>query len=449
MSADPASAELAIEFGISPSPGLAEALERAQAGSAVRLRAATVPGLETLHVVPAGAPSHDGVGLVRPGAVDALFGALGNTGYAYVIVEAPAFLSAPEAWLVARNAEAAIIACPQEPSADDLAACRRSLERLDVRVLGAVRSGPGPEAEPRVERRPARRPEARPSDFGEPTPAAPPALLTALPQTTDPDSPHVAEANGGAVPALEARRVIEHLRTPTGPLTFSQLREALGESAAGARPRAPAPARRGRRCGAGWNRAQGRPVRLRSQRPLGHRLHAPCSRRSWSPTAARSPFRVMRALREMGIASVAVYSELDRDALHVQRADEAYLLGGPTAAESYLNVEQASSRSAGESGAEAVHPGYGFLAENAPFAAACEEAGITFIGPPASAIEAMGSKTRARELDAGRGRPDRARAPPTRSTRSTTRAASPTTTSATRSPSRPRAAAAARASASR
>jgi len=107
--------------------------------------------------------------------------------------------------------------------------------------------------------------------------------------------------------------------------------------------------------------------------------------------------RIVRALEEMGIASVAVYSETDRDALHPKRADEAYNLGDGPAADNYLNVEKIID-AAKRSGAEAIHPGYGFLAENAPFAQACEDAGIVFIGPPASAIEAMGSKTRAREL---------------------------------------------------
>src|SRR5271155_4537971 len=107
--------------------------------------------------------------------------------------------------------------------------------------------------------------------------------------------------------------------------------------------------------------------------------------------------RIERALDELGIASVAVYSELDRDSPHVKRAGEAYNLGDGPAADNYLNVEKILD-AATRAGAEAIHPGYGFLAENAPFAQACEDAGVVFIGPPASAIEAMGSKTRAREL---------------------------------------------------
>ena len=107
--------------------------------------------------------------------------------------------------------------------------------------------------------------------------------------------------------------------------------------------------------------------------------------------------RIIRALDELSIASVAVYSELDRDAPHVRRAGEAYLLGGPAPSDGYLNAGRILEV-VRESGAEAVHPGYGFLAENAAFARACEQAGVVFIGPPASAIEAMGSKTRAREL---------------------------------------------------
>jgi acetyl-CoA/propionyl-CoA carboxylase, biotin carboxylase, biotin carboxyl carrier protein len=107
--------------------------------------------------------------------------------------------------------------------------------------------------------------------------------------------------------------------------------------------------------------------------------------------------RVARALREMSIGSVAVYSEIEREAPHVREADEAFLLGPAIPAESYLNVEKILEV-AKDSGAEAVHPGYGFLAENAPFAAAVEKAKLTWIGPPPKAIEAMGSKTEARQI---------------------------------------------------
>jgi acetyl-CoA carboxylase biotin carboxylase subunit len=107
--------------------------------------------------------------------------------------------------------------------------------------------------------------------------------------------------------------------------------------------------------------------------------------------------RVIRACQELEIPAVAVYSDADSEALHVRHADEAVNIGPPPAGKSYLNVE-ALLEAARETGAEAIHPGYGFLAENARFAAACREAGITFIGPSAEAIEKMGDKSAARRI---------------------------------------------------
>ncbi|MFP2929059.1 acetyl-CoA carboxylase biotin carboxylase subunit [Pyxidicoccus sp. 3LG] len=105
--------------------------------------------------------------------------------------------------------------------------------------------------------------------------------------------------------------------------------------------------------------------------------------------------RVMRTCKELGIATVAVYSEADRSALHVRTADQAFFVGPPPSRESYL-VQQRIIDAAKQAGADAIHPGYGFLSENASFVRTCEAAGITFIGPPASAMDAMGEKTRAR-----------------------------------------------------
>ena len=114
--------------------------------------------------------------------------------------------------------------------------------------------------------------------------------------------------------------------------------------------------------------------------------------------------RVIRALRELGIASVAVYSDADRTALHVRRADEAVHIGPSASVESYLRIDRIID-AAKKQGADAIHPGYGFLSENADFAQACEDAGIVFIGPSPSSIRAMGEKTSARRIAKKAGAP--------------------------------------------
>jgi acetyl/propionyl-CoA carboxylase alpha subunit len=114
--------------------------------------------------------------------------------------------------------------------------------------------------------------------------------------------------------------------------------------------------------------------------------------------------RVIRACQEMGIATVAVYSDADERALFVKMADEAVNIGPPSASMSYLAKDRIVA-AAKETGAEAIHPGYGFLSENAEFVRLCDEAGINFIGPPASAMEAMGDKVSARNTVGAAGVP--------------------------------------------
>ena len=107
--------------------------------------------------------------------------------------------------------------------------------------------------------------------------------------------------------------------------------------------------------------------------------------------------RIARTARRLGIRTVAVHSEADARALHVEACDEAYLIGPAAARDSYLRIDRILDAAA-RSGAQAIHPGYGFLSENDAFAEACEAAGVVFIGPPAAAIRAMGSKSNSKAL---------------------------------------------------
>jgi hypothetical protein len=153
-----------------------------------------------------------------------MLAALGNGRYGYIVVDAPALLSAREAWLIARGADGAIVVCPDHPEADELGAARKALEALDVRLLGAVVTAPVPRRGPDREPEPVPEPEADREREPEREQAPEPAAAS---QAAD-DPAELAAANGGPAPALEAQVLLDCLRSASGPLTFSQVREALG-----------------------------------------------------------------------------------------------------------------------------------------------------------------------------------------------------------------------------
>ena len=153
--------------------------------------------------------------------------------------------------------------------------------------------------------------------------------------------------------------------------------------------------------GASASKPRGRP---RLGPGIGDGSHRPPFRRILVANRGEIAVRVMRACHEMGIWTTAVYSDADREALHVLYAREAYPIGPPPAVDSYLNIDRILG-AAKSSGAEAIHPGYGFLAENPAFARACREAGVVFVGPSPEAMEAVGDKVRAREIIARAGVP--------------------------------------------
>jgi len=209
LSSELSSPLLTDALGVASAPGLSQALDQARTGTAV-LSAVPVPGLDALSVVPGGGPPRDGVGLVRPDAVEALFAAFGSGQYSYVVIETPDLLAAPEARIVATHADAAVLASPVKASPEKLDEVRSVLEGLGVRVLGAV---------------------------GVPATAASAERATDVPATTTPevrppappDGPADAGETDGARSA-EALLVLEHVRAAERPLTLTELVEAIGDT---------------------------------------------------------------------------------------------------------------------------------------------------------------------------------------------------------------------------
>jgi Mrp family chromosome partitioning ATPase/capsular polysaccharide biosynthesis protein len=225
LSSDLGSRVLTDAFGVASTPGLSQALEQARTGTAV-LNAVPVPGVDALSVVPGGGPPRDGVGLMRPDAVEALFAAFGSGQYAYVVIDTPGLLASPEGRIVAAHADAAVLASPVSSSPEELDELRRMLEGLDVRVLGAV-GVPARAAAGRAR-------DARATTADTPPPATPAPTSATATATEDDDA---TTANGDRAHTPEALVLLKYMRAVRRPLTFAELVEALGGDTPRARVR--------------------------------------------------------------------------------------------------------------------------------------------------------------------------------------------------------------------
>jgi Mrp family chromosome partitioning ATPase/capsular polysaccharide biosynthesis protein len=223
LSSDLGSRLLTDALGVAFTPGLSQALEQARTGTAV-LNAVPVPGVDALSVVPGGGPPRDGVGLMRPDAVEALFAAFASGQYTYVVIDTPGLLTSPEGRIVAAHADAAVLASPVSSSPAELEELRRLLEGLDVRVLGAVGVPARTAATPRAR-------DSRPAMRRATVDAPPPA------PAVEEDATPAPTANGSGGHSAEALVLLKYLRAVGRPLTFAELVDALGGDTPPARVR--------------------------------------------------------------------------------------------------------------------------------------------------------------------------------------------------------------------